>query len=170
MFQRFSFKPEAHLEYIFGRPPDGNLDIYGWMNSGLNGTAPDILYCAKLWTGGFVEGVCICDLHLWSCYAAVVLLLYFVLRHLLAGELGATALVQVTFGCAKVLVVLQRRSPCLGSLLRKGQTVLYDRQIEWFTGNTWSLECSDFFCLCPCRIWVCAGVAYTSFPVWREDG
>lgn len=130
MFQRFSFKPEAHLEYIFGSPPDGNLDIYGWnkmvMNSGLHGTAPDILYvpnfeqevllkvncsyiayrkgspCQRFhaWRSSTclntsIIQICICDLHLWSCCAAVMLLLYFVLRHLLVGEPGATAFVVI---------------------------------------------------------------------------
>lgn len=122
------FKPEAHLEYIFGSPQDENLDIYGWnktvMNSGLHGTAPDMLYvpnfeqevllkvncsyiaCRKgssrqpfhTWRSSTrlnasIIQICICDLHLWSCCAADVLLLYFVLRHLLLGELGATAFV-----------------------------------------------------------------------------
>lgn len=128
MFQRFSLKPEAHLEYIFGSPQDENLDIYCWnktvMNSGLHGTAPDMLYvpnfeqevllkvnCSYIayrkgsshqpfHTGRSstclntsIIQICICDLHLWSCCAAVVLLLYFVLTHLLVGELGATAFV-----------------------------------------------------------------------------
>lgn len=128
MFQRFSFKPEAPPEYIFGSLSDGNLDIYGWnkmvVNSGLHGTAPDILYvpnfaqevllkvnCSYIaykkgsprqpfhaWRSSTclntsIIQICICDLHLWSCCAADVLLLYFVLRHFLVGELEATTFV-----------------------------------------------------------------------------
>lgn len=32
LFQRFSFKPEAHLGYVFGSQQDGYMDIYGQIN------------------------------------------------------------------------------------------------------------------------------------------
>lgn len=55
LFQRFSFKPEAHVGYVFGSQQDGCMDIYGQIH-------PDEVRVALQMQAGLHASCLVCQL------------------------------------------------------------------------------------------------------------